>query len=415
LFALKGKRKCEDMKTISDEELKKIIEDHQHYLKKDVPNWESMKADFTDMDLSGKDLSGQDLTEATFNRTRLADADLTNSNLSRTVINNVYADGAKLNGVTMDHTMIFDSAFRNADLTDATISNGSKIGKSAFTNADFTNANISATKIIKDNFSGSKFIHATIRDIEEIEEKDRTEISDSKFKKADLTNTKINGVEISDTNFTGAKHINTAEFTGSTIAGAIVDKATDNEILSKINREDAGFNYSKHYTVKDVITKTLNTNPIYQTVRKHAQNFVNTAITYGKHVYDRLASMVKGMGKAISHVPIHARLAVAHINKFGTSVDRFKNEIMAKINNAERGLLSKTANKMKEYLDGEASRYAEYANAYDEKKGNNTIRGNNLDKKIESLQSQLKDNKEEPTPDVPDGSDRDEEDYGLEL
>ena len=396
------------MKTISDEELKKIIEDHQHYLKKDVPNWESMKADFTDMDLSGKNLSGQDLTEATFNRTRLVDADLTNSNLSRTVINNVYADGAKLNGVTMDHTMIFDSAFRNADLTRATISNGTKIGKSAFTNADFTNANISATKIIKDNFSGSKFINATIRDPENVDEKDRTEISDSKFKKADLTNTKINGVDISDTNFAGAKHINTAELTGSTIAGAIVGKATDNEILSKINREDAGFNYSKHYTVKDVITKTLNTNPIYQTVRKHAQNFVNTAITYGKQAYGRLASMVKGMGKAISHIPIHAQLAVAHINKFGTSVDRFKNGLLVKINNAERGILTKAANAYKEYFDGEASRYAEYASMYD-------IRENNLDKKIESLQSQVKDNKEEPTPDVPDVPDRDEEDYGLEL
>ena len=38
---------------MTQEQLNKIIENHQHYLNKDIDGWESMKADLSDKNLSG--------------------------------------------------------------------------------------------------------------------------------------------------------------------------------------------------------------------------------------------------------------------------------------------------------------------------------------------------------------------------
>lgn len=52
------------MRTISQEELNKIIENHKHWLQKDCENWESMSADLSYADLRNADLSCADLSGA---------------------------------------------------------------------------------------------------------------------------------------------------------------------------------------------------------------------------------------------------------------------------------------------------------------------------------------------------------------
>ena len=49
---------------MTQEELDKIIEQHQHWLKKDCEGWEGMKADLRGANLGGADLRGANLDEA---------------------------------------------------------------------------------------------------------------------------------------------------------------------------------------------------------------------------------------------------------------------------------------------------------------------------------------------------------------
>ena len=56
---------------MTQNELNKIIENHQHYLNKDIDGWKSMRAD-----LSYKNLSGLDLKNANLYRVDLKNANL---------------------------------------------------------------------------------------------------------------------------------------------------------------------------------------------------------------------------------------------------------------------------------------------------------------------------------------------------
>ena len=65
------------MRTITQEELNKIMEQHQHWLKEDCEGWEYMRADLSGANLSRADLSGANLSWA-----NLSGADLRWANLS---------------------------------------------------------------------------------------------------------------------------------------------------------------------------------------------------------------------------------------------------------------------------------------------------------------------------------------------
>ena len=55
------------MKTYTQEELKKIIENHQHWLNEDCEGWENMRADLSNADLRYADLMHADLMYAKSN------------------------------------------------------------------------------------------------------------------------------------------------------------------------------------------------------------------------------------------------------------------------------------------------------------------------------------------------------------
>ena len=72
---------------MTQEELNKIIELHQHWIKQDCEGWESMRADLSEDDLNGADLSnaylyGADLRNADLSGSNLYGANLNGANLS---------------------------------------------------------------------------------------------------------------------------------------------------------------------------------------------------------------------------------------------------------------------------------------------------------------------------------------------
>ena len=86
---------------MTQEELDKIVEQHQHWIKEDCEGWEGMRADLSEADLSGAtllgaNLNGANLSEADLIGANLSSADLNGANLSRA---NLY--GANLNGANL--------------------------------------------------------------------------------------------------------------------------------------------------------------------------------------------------------------------------------------------------------------------------------------------------------------------------
>ena len=59
---------------LTQKEINKIIKNHQHWLKKDVDDWESMRADFSNKDLRDANLSYANLSGANLRGANLSGA-----------------------------------------------------------------------------------------------------------------------------------------------------------------------------------------------------------------------------------------------------------------------------------------------------------------------------------------------------
>ena len=97
---------------MTQEELNKIIENHQHWLNEDCDGWEDMRAvlsdaDLSDADLSGADLSDADLSDADLSGAVLRCADLSGADLSGAVLSDADLSGAVLSDAKRNETTAF--------------------------------------------------------------------------------------------------------------------------------------------------------------------------------------------------------------------------------------------------------------------------------------------------------------------
>lgn len=117
---------------MKEKELKKILENHKHWLQKDCDRWEGMKADLSYADLSNADLKDADLSFANLSYANLScahlsNADLRHTNLSCARLSNAdlsYADlkGANLKDAYLKGANLSDTDLRAANLNDADLS-----------------------------------------------------------------------------------------------------------------------------------------------------------------------------------------------------------------------------------------------------------------------------------------------------
>ena len=107
---------------MTQEELNKIVEQHQHWLKEDCEGWEDMKADLTRADLYGADLTGANLTRANLTGADLTGANLYGANLTRANLTGANLTEANLTGANLTGADLYGAdQFRLGKVLDETL------------------------------------------------------------------------------------------------------------------------------------------------------------------------------------------------------------------------------------------------------------------------------------------------------
>ena len=145
---------------LTQKEINKIIENHKHWLNEDVDDWESMRADFFNQDLSHANLSRADLRYVNLNNANLSGANLSGADLSGADLscanlryaNLRYANlcGANLCGADLRGAHLRGAYLCGANLSGANLSyanlNYANLSDADLRSANFSDADLSDTK-----------------------------------------------------------------------------------------------------------------------------------------------------------------------------------------------------------------------------------------------------------------------------
>ena len=101
---------------MTQEELDKIVEQHQHWLKEDCEGWEDMKADLRGADLRGANLYGADLSAANLYGADLRGANLYEANLRGANLRGANLYGADLRGANLSAANLYGADLSAANL-----------------------------------------------------------------------------------------------------------------------------------------------------------------------------------------------------------------------------------------------------------------------------------------------------------
>lgn len=136
---------------MTQKELDKIVEQHQHWLKEDCEGWENMKADLHDADLRGVDLSEADLSWADLSRADLRGAYLSWVNLR----------GAYLIGVNLRGAALIEANLYKADLSEANL-RWADLYKADLHDADLSCADLRGTNLRYADLRGANLSEADL-------------------------------------------------------------------------------------------------------------------------------------------------------------------------------------------------------------------------------------------------------------
>ena len=92
---------------MTQDELNKIIENHQHWLNEDCEGWENMRADLSHCNLSGSDLSYCNLSGSNLRGSDLSYCNLRHCNLSGCNLRGCNLSGCNLSGCKHDENTAF--------------------------------------------------------------------------------------------------------------------------------------------------------------------------------------------------------------------------------------------------------------------------------------------------------------------
>ena len=108
---------------MTQEQLNKIIERHQHYLNKDINGWENMKADLSYRNLSGLDLRNVNLYRVNLRNANLRSADLRKANLRKADLRKAALRNANLRNADLSKADIYAADLKEANLLGTNLKN----------------------------------------------------------------------------------------------------------------------------------------------------------------------------------------------------------------------------------------------------------------------------------------------------
>ena len=139
---------------MTQEELDKIVERHQHWLKEDCEGWEDMKANLRDANLYGANLYGAYLSEANLIGANLRDANLIGANLYEANLRGADLRGANLRGANLYGANLIGANLRGADLRGANLRDAN-LSEANLRGANLRDANLIGANLYEANLSGA--------------------------------------------------------------------------------------------------------------------------------------------------------------------------------------------------------------------------------------------------------------------
>ena len=182
---------------LTQKEINKIIENHKHWLNKDVDGWNNMKADFFNQDLSDANLRGADLSRADFCGANLCGADLSDADLSDAVLSGTHLRNADLSDANLSGAVLSGAVLRNANLSYANL----RYANLRYVNlryANLSDADLRYANLCDTNLSDANLCGADLSD---------TDLSDANLCDANLSGADIRGANLSNANLLGTKNM----------------------------------------------------------------------------------------------------------------------------------------------------------------------------------------------------------------
>lgn len=151
---------------MKQEELNKILENHQHWIRKDCKGWEKMRADLSESNLSGANLVGADLSYAT-----LFGADLRGANLLEARLVEADLRDANLSGANLLSADLYRANLNQASLSMANLCNAN-LHEANLIDANLYRVNMNLANLRETDLSGTCFDNACLYDADLCEAKD---------------------------------------------------------------------------------------------------------------------------------------------------------------------------------------------------------------------------------------------------
>ncbi len=153
-----------DKRTISDEELQRVLAEHKKWL--ETEGKEGQRADLSNTDLSGKDLHGAHLDEADLHGAHLSRADLhgavlAEANLHGARLRSAGLQEADLAFADLHGAVLLRASLSGADLIQADLTQA-KLGKADLRHAALDNVNLGQTDLTKASLRHSSLIQTTL-------------------------------------------------------------------------------------------------------------------------------------------------------------------------------------------------------------------------------------------------------------
>ena len=147
---------------MTQEELDKIVEQHQHWLKEDCEGWEDMKADLRGADLRGANLYGADLSAANLYGADLRGANLYEANLRGANLRGANLYGADLRGANLSAANLYGADLSAANLYGADL-RAADLRGADLSAANLYGADLSAADLREANLSAANLYGADLR------------------------------------------------------------------------------------------------------------------------------------------------------------------------------------------------------------------------------------------------------------